>query len=638
VRFWFCSGLTGLVWESIDARAILIQYLVKGMKKAGFKIIALVWFCCLFAPSVYGARRDREAEELAGIGVLVSQGRTEDAISGYQKFIKQNPRSDYLSQAWLGLGKLYISKKDYESALKALSASIASGRQSSDKEEPSLLMGKIYFTSKRYQDAIDSVQGVFKAAREPKYKVEMANILFQSSRQLGQYGQAVFWLGQYSEAADRRDADKARAVLQDLIPKLSDAEIEQVIKDEGPDWVKSELTFVLGKRYFEESRMEQAKSTLENLVRKYRESPRRDEAGQLLNLIDKLSRVETGRIGLVLPLAGPYASFGERALKGALLAAKIFKNAEPDSRIELRVVSADTDPQAAIDAVKKMVMDDNIIALVGPITNLNASAVADLSQEMGLPMIALSPSPELANKGNSVFRDCMTKASQVNALLDWAMNEQKLKKFAILYPDDKYGTEFANLFDKELAQRKGALVKKVSYAAGETDFRDQVQSLMRGKSWDFDALFIPDSWEEVDLIVPHVLYFKIETQLLGSSGWHSSKLFEQIRDQYVEGAVIVDLFAPELKTREFEKYSFEYQQAYGEEPSLIDAQAYEAVSLLIELIANKNFSTRPAIAQGLAGLSGWTGPLGQIKFSPDGDLEHQPTLFKIQKGEFKPIK
>lgn len=616
----------------------MIQYLVKRMKKTWFKIIALVWFCCLFAPSVYGARRDREAEELAVIGVLVSQGRTDEAISGYQKFIKQNPKSDYLSQAWLGLGKLYISKKDYESALKAMSASIASARQSTDKEEPSLLMGKIYFTDKKYQDAIDSVQGVIKSVRDPKIKLEMSNLLFQSSRQLGKYDQAVFWLGQYSQAADPKDADKARSVLQDLLPKMSDAEIEQALKGEVPDWVKSELTFVLGKRYFEESRMEDAKSALENLVRKYRDSPRREEAGQLLNLIDKLSRVEAGRIGLVLPLAGPYAGFGERALKGALLAAKIFKDTEPDFRIELRVAGADIDPQSAVEAVKKMVMEDNIIALVGPITNLNAVAVADLSQEMGLPMIALSPSPELSHKGNFVFRDCLTKESQVRALLDWAMNEQKLKKFAILYPDDKYGSEFANLFDRELAQRKGVLVKKVSYAAGETDFRDQVESLLHGKVWDFDALFIPDSWEQVDLIVPHVLYFKIQTQLLGSSGWHSSKLFEQIRHQYLEGAVIVDLFAPELKSKEFEKYSFEYQQAYGEEPSLIDAQAFEAVALLIELIVNKNLGTRQAVAQGLTGLSGFSGPLGPVTVSPEGDIQHRLTLFKIQKGEFKPLK
>ena len=124
-------------------------------------------------------------------------------------------------------------------------------------------------------------------------------------------------------------------------------------------------------------------------------------------------------------------------------------------------MNADSDPQAAINAVKKMVAEDNIIALVGPITNLNASAVADVAQEMGLPMIALSPSPELAKKGNFVFRDCLTKQVQVNALLDWAMDDKKLKKFAMIYPEDKYGTEFADLFDKRVRKEAGRWLKRL---------------------------------------------------------------------------------------------------------------------------------------------------------------------------------
>jgi ABC-type branched-subunit amino acid transport system substrate-binding protein len=592
----------------------------------------------LFAQSGLSARKSKDLDSLKEIETLASQGRTDEAIAAYQSFVKDYPKSDYLGAAYLAMGKLYITKKDYDQALKAFSHVIAASKQSSEKEEASLLTGKIYFTQKKYQDANDSLQGVFKNARDQKMKTEMANVLFQSNRQLGKYQQAVFWLGQYSLAAEPKDAERARAVLPDILPKLSDEEIAQTLKAEGPDWLKGELTFTLGKRYFEEGKTDESKELMETLLKKYRDSPKREEAGNLLALIDKMSKVETGRIGLILPLSGPYQSFGERALKGATLAANIFGNKETDSKIELRVVNADSDPQAAIDAVKKMVAEDNIVALVGPITNLNAAAVADLAQELGLPMIALSPSPELAKKGNFVFRDCLTKQVQVNALLDWAMNVKKLKKFAMIYPEDKYGTEFADLFDKQVQERGGSLIKKVAYSEGETDFRDQVQSLMRGKAWDFDALFIPDSWEAVDLIVPQVLYFKIDTQLLGPSGWHSPKLFDQIRPNYVEGAAVVDLFAPELKSEEFEKYQYNYQQAFQENPSLVDAQAYEAVSLLIDLLSHKDVTSRKTLADALSKVDSWTGPLGTIKINPDGEVSHQITLFKIHKGEFEPVK
>ena len=607
------------------------------MKRSG-KTLILAMLVFSLSVSALFSRKGKELEEMRRISELASQGKTDEAIAGYQEFINDHRRSSFLGEAWLSIGRLYVQKKDYNQALSALSQAIVVSKESSEREEASLLMAKIYFTQKKYLEAHDSLQGVFPGTKDPKNKTEMANVLFQSNRNLGRYKEAVYFLGQYSMVAEPKDAEKAQAVLPDLIPKMSDTEIEQALQVDGPDWIKSELTFALGRRYFEESRIDEAKSQLETLLRKHRESPRREEAASLLNLIDKLSRVESGRIGLILPLSGPYQNFGERALKGALLAAGIFKKKEGGSQIELRVANADSDPQAAIDAVKKMVTEDNIIALVGPITNLNASSVADLAQQMGLPMIALSPSRELKNRGNFVFRDCLTKQSQVSAILDWAIRDKKLKKFAILYPENKYGTEFADLFDKEVVARGGTIIKKVSYPSGETDFRDQVESLMKGKTWEFDALFIPDSWERVDLIVPHVLYFKIETQLLGASGWHSLKLFEQIRAQYVEKAVLVDLFAPELKAPAFEKYQFEYQQAFGENPSLIDIQAYEAVSLLIDLISNKGAASRKSLAGAIAEAGNWTGPLGPVTVSPDGEIAHSLTLFTIEKGAFKPIK
>ena len=198
------------------------------------------WLCwCLFLRRAgQSARKSKDLDRLKEIETLASQGRTDEAIAAYQQFVKDYPKSDSLGTAYLALGKLYITKKDYDQALKAFSHVIAASKQSSEKEEASLLMGKIYFTQKKYQDANDSLQGVFKNAHDQKMKTEMANVLFQSNRQLGKYQQAVFWLGQYSLAAEPKDAERARAVLPDIIPKLSDAEIAQTLKAEGPDWMK----------------------------------------------------------------------------------------------------------------------------------------------------------------------------------------------------------------------------------------------------------------------------------------------------------------------------------------------------------------------------------------------------------------
>ena len=604
------------------------------MKRVGLIIVCLVVLGELFTPAAWSARKDRDQEQLDKAAELVAQNRVDEAIAAYSGFIKQNPKSDLLGKAYLGMGKLYLQKKDNDQALKALNEAIQLGKTQEDKQEASLLSGKIFYNQKRYLEAVENLHGVYDNVKNPKSKTEVAGLLYQSCRQLSNNQQAVYWLGRYTETAEPKDIDKAKALALDLAPKLSESDLEQDLKAEGPDWLKGELFYQLAKKQMDAGKTDDAKNSLETLLKKYRDSARRDAAGELLGMIDKSTKVETGRLGVILPLSGPLANFGERALKGALLAAGIFKPVEGQPKIELRVVNADSDAQAATDAVKKMVADDNILGLVGPVTNTNSLAVADLAVEMGLPMIALSPAPGLTAKGPTVFRDCMTKQSQVKALLDWSMKEEKRTRFAVIYSEEKYGTEFADLFEKEVMARGGKVTHKIPYSSGETDFRDQVAQLT---ARDFDAIFIPDSWEKVDLIVPQLLYFRIKAQILGTSGWHSPKLFDQIKASYLEGAVFVDLFAPEAKAKEFEDFSFAYSQAYGENPTLVDTQAYEAVSLLMNIMSKNKINSRKALADALASGS-WAGPLGNITVSPDREITHQLTLFRITKGEFVPLK
>jgi len=606
------------------------------MKRTTLIFTVLIAFS-LMSFSLFSGRKERQQKELDKIAALADEGKIDDAISGYLAFANDNPKSELLGRVYLSLADLYLQKNDLERAVSAFKRVSEVSRNAKEKSQAAVSIARIYFGQKKFIETIDSLRGQFESSRDLAARAEIASLLFQSCRELEKYFQTVYWLGQYSAAAQGPEVEKARMLAVDLVAKLSDQEIEQELRSEGPDWLKNELSYQLARRYFESNRDDEAKGILENMLRKYRDPNRRQEAGELLRMVDKMNKVAPDRIGLILPLSGPFQNLGERALKGALMAARIFKAPDSPAQVELRVADADLDPQTATEAVKKMVAEDNIIALVGPITNQNALAVADQSLQLRLPMIALSPAAELSGKGSFVFRNCLTKQSQIQALLDWAVKKKQLLKFVILYPEDKYGNEFAQLFEAELKTGGGTVVKKIPYPAEQTDFRDQVKTLTE-KGIEFDAIFIPDSWEKVDLIVPQILYFKIKTQLLGASGWHNQKIFEQINPSYLEGAVLVDLYAPEAKSRPFTDYEFNYQQLFQETPSLIDAQAYEAVSMLIDLIQQNNINTRKALADAIAETRNWTGPLGTANVTPAGDIQHELTLFQIQKGAFVPIR
>ncbi len=590
----------------------------------------------------------KEAEQLA------EQGEIDQAISAYEEFLKARPRSRYQARVWLELGKLYYEKGEYEKSIRYLEAVLEKSRKKSLRREANYFLARSYFQKERYQDVIAVLSGLYERMKEPEQRKEISRLFFYSYLKLEQYPKAVLWLGRYGEYAPAEEVEQIRGLLPDLLSRMTIEELKKVIDSSGPNWVRSEAVWELANRYYQDSEFQKAKERLEGLLRHFPNSQHRQEAGQLLELCERLLEVEPDTIGLLLPLSGTYQYFGERALKGALLAGGVFESPELAPRVRLRVVDSSLYESKIEQAVKELILEDHIIALVGPILGQRAKVSAQLTEKYGVPMIALSPKEGLADTGTYIFQDCLTKSAQVKALLDWAMGQEGLKKFAVLYPDDKYGSEFAQLFTEEVTQRGGEVVKSFSYPAEATDIGENILQLLP-EEWiklkaehpeeaeekepelEFEALFLPDSWEKIALIVPQLLFHQVSIQLLGTSSWHSEKIFEYCRKEYLESAVFVDLYAPEINSREFEDYQFYFRQQYQEEPTLVDMQAYEVVALLISILERNQVKNRRELAEMLLQIQGWKSPLGKVSVSPQGEFLHKLHIFRIEKGKFQII-
>jgi len=99
------------------------------------------------------------------------------------------------------------------------------------------------------------------------------------------------------------------------------------------------------------------------------------------------------RIGVILPLSGKYATFGEQALKGILLAAGIFetkgqegKGARRQDNIQtanVEIIIKDTrdDPIASAKAVEYLTLNENVFHRTGKM--FEKYNVADISLHAG---------------------------------------------------------------------------------------------------------------------------------------------------------------------------------------------------------------------------------------------------------------
>ncbi|MEK7841748.1 MAG: penicillin-binding protein activator, partial [Deltaproteobacteria bacterium] len=177
--------------------------------------------------------------------------------------------------------------------------------------------------------------------------------------------------------------------------------------------------------------------------------------------------VPISRIGVILPLSGKYATFGEQALKGILLASGIFETKGQEGKgtrrqdniqtanVEIIIKDTRDDPIASAKAVEYLALNENVVGIIGPLLTITSTDAAGKAQELKVPTIVLSQKEGITNAGDYIFRNFLLPSEQAKAIALYAINKLDCKKFAVLYPNSPYGTELANLFKEEVKKGKG---------------------------------------------------------------------------------------------------------------------------------------------------------------------------------------
>ncbi|WP_245688418.1 substrate-binding protein [Vibrio sonorensis] len=94
------------------------------------------------------------------------------------------------------------------------------------------------------------------------------------------------------------------------------------------------------------------------------------------------------KIGLVLPLTGTFAVYGQQALRGAELAVDQI-NAEGGilgHDIQLIVRDNSTDPGKTVKHSRDLIIQEEVFALMGPVSSSSRYAMSEVSEEFSVPM------------------------------------------------------------------------------------------------------------------------------------------------------------------------------------------------------------------------------------------------------------
>lgn len=353
------------------------------------------------------------------------------------------------------------------------------------------------------------------------------------------------------------------------------------------------------------------------------------------------------KIGVLLPLSGPFARFGESALDGIACAIGLFDPCGKEAgKVQIVVWDTKGNPEAAAQGVQELAAKEKVAAIIGPLLSGEALAAATASQALGVPMIVLAPQEGITQAGDFIFQHSLLPEMETQALVE-NVSKAGLKKFIILYPKNRYGERYRELFHLTLGQKgEGKIVAQAGYTPDIPDFvgileqllrQPAVGKLLKSDSKDKVGIFIPDSHKQILQMVAALESLSIQgPKLIGTSRWHHPQLLAA-SSSVLEGAILDSPFYPEAALDVTHEFADSFAKAYGNTPAWLEAFAFDSARLILDAFASKGNDDPLDIRNALLNTQTFSSVVGPVSWNERRISQWPLAVLTVREGKFTPL-
>lgn len=592
------------------------------------------------------------------------------ALMAYDRYLIKLPQGDRAKEAKIGKANIYYKKGVFGKAL-PLFLDVIDQYPTERRAEIHFLLAKTYFHLKRYPESRLSALRWLELYKYYPGKEDLYFLLGRNLIELNENARAFYWWLKSIDSSlispEKKENISHR--LLDIIFQAKESELkEMAVYAKESDFINP-IYYRLSMDYLFSERLDEAREAAIKVVRSAPDEEWAFKAREVLKKIDERLEADPNVIGCLLPLSGPFSIYGREVLNGLELGLDVFQETDEQlSLLELAIRDTQGNPEIAIKGLRELAEDKKVIINIGPLISKVAKNVAEKAQELGVPNITLSQQEDITETGNMVFQNCLTPDDQIKSLSDKVMLEMGLRKFAILYPANAYGRYFMNKFWDEVESSGGEITAVESYNTEETDFAIEIKKIaglfyprpeldMETENLivppketadseeelepiiDFDAVFIPDSYERVALLASQLAYHDVKgIILLGTSLWNSPKLIE-MGGKYVRRSIFPSGFFAQSKDPNVKSFVEQYRSFFGEDPGFLAAIGYDTIRIIKEILKENraNLRTREDLRAALTESSTFDSVTGQMVFDNQRRAKRTPILLTIIGNQFFPV-
>jgi branched-chain amino acid transport system substrate-binding protein len=339
------------------------------------------------------------------------------------------------------------------------------------------------------------------------------------------------------------------------------------------------------------------------------------------------------RLGLLIPLTGEQASFGQDAVRGAQLAADEINAAGGilGHPLILKVKDTQSLPQRINSATTELIDAEKVATIVGEIATDRSLAAAPIAQARGVPMVTPgSTNEQVTQVGDSIFRVCYTDSFQAVVMAKFARSIAVERAAILSDPSDPYSAGLAAIFKKDFTAAGGTIVAEETYNPGDTSFSRQLDAI---RAKEPEVVFLPSYFPDAARIIREARQVGLEVPFLGTDGWDSPQFLE-IGGSAVDNCYFSGHFSAESKAPNVEAFVQAFTQKFGTPPPPLAALSYDAVRSIADAATRAGTTEQKALRDALASTKDFSGVTGKISLDANRNPAKSAVITRVENGKF----
>ncbi|MGE5551715.1 MAG: ABC transporter substrate-binding protein [Bacteroidota bacterium] len=338
-------------------------------------------------------------------------------------------------------------------------------------------------------------------------------------------------------------------------------------------------------------------------------------------------------IGANYEISGAVATFGQACRNAAQLAIDEYNANGGLLGKQIKLIEADnkSDAAEAGNMATKLITQDKVVLILGPVTSSNCFSAAPICQDKGVPMITpTGTNPKVTTFGEYIFRACFIDDFQGTVMANFAIDTLNINTAAVLVDNQSdYAKGLANFFKQTFTERGGTIVAEEAFMPDDKDFRALLTKI---KAKNPGLIYEPSYYQPLGLIAKQARELGMNMPILGGDGWDSPALIKIAGPKPLNNAFFSNHFSRDAENPKAAKFIEDYKARFGIEPDALAALGYDAALMALDAIERANSTNPKKIREALAATSGFEGVSGIITLDENRNPTKSAVVIELKDG------